>query len=193
MRRGTNTYEVYPFPFVDNAYVWIRVLTQDETVRAVNTGRTKAQKELTDATQEDEMDYASKELLFKSMVKATSDKDSAGEPFFSSAEDVWELSRDELNMLLEHYNEVQRKYAPIQDLKTPEEFDKLIADLKKKPQNGMSLSTYTLRQLVWYLIVSSEISQNDNDSTSIPVSPLNETEIESPTKKADKRGIKVIE
>ena len=152
MRRGTNSYEVFPFPFMDDVYVGMRVLTQDETVKAVNVGRAKAKTELENPTEDEELKYSSRELLFTSVVKATNDTSCSSEPFFSSAEQVGELTLDELNLLLEHYNEVQQKYVPQQDLKTPEEFDALIADLKKKPQTGMSLSTYTLRMLSLYMV-----------------------------------------
>ena len=192
MRRGTNTYEVYPFPMVEWAYIGIRVLTQDEILKAVNTGKERAKSALKDPSESEISEYAYREMIFKATVKATSDKESDGESFFTYAEDVGELSRDELEMLMEHYSEVQSKYAPIQDLKTAEDFEALISELKKKPQNGMSLSTYTLRQLVEYLIVSSKTLPNDSDSISTPVNPSKTIEKENPTKESDPRGIKVI-
>ena len=52
------------------------------------------------------------------------------EPFFDSPEDVGELTRDETQLLLEYYNEVQEKYAPLQELQSPADFEKLIEAVK---------------------------------------------------------------
>ena len=191
MRRGTNTYDVFTFPFTDNIFIWMRVLTQDEMIRAGNKGKIKAKKMYWDIMWGEDNAFAVRELLYMAVVKATSDTECTSEPFFSSPEDIWELSLDELTILDEHYKEIQRKYTPFIDVKTPEEFEELVSELKKKPQIGMSLSIDTLRLLVVSLIASSQKSQNDNDSTSSPVNQLKTTEKKPPMEK-ELRGIKVL-
>ena len=192
MRRGTNTYDVFTFPFTDNIFIWMRVLTQDEMIRAGNKGKLKAKKIYWDIAGGEDNAFAVRELLYMAVVRATSDTESTSEPFFSSPEDVWELSLDELTILDEHYKEIQRKYTPFVDAKTPEEFEALIADLKKKPQIGMSLSTDTLRLLVAYLTVNSQTLQNDSESTYLPVNQSETIEKNQPMTK-ELRGIKVLE
>ena len=179
MRKGTNSYDVYNFPFTEVA-IGIRVLTQDEVIMSTNTGRDKASKLFENPTNELIMDLSTRELLYKSVITVTSEEqwESKSEDFtrfFSSAEDVWELSMDEITTLLEHYNEVQEKYAPISKLETPEDFEKLIWELKKKSRLGMSLSTLTLRKLLQYSISNPLTSQNDNGIGSSPASQTKET------------------
>ena len=192
MRRGTSSYEIFNFPFMDDVYIGMRILTQDEIIKATNIGREKAKKLFDDLSNGEAEAFATKEMLFMSVVKATSDTECTGEPFFSKPEDVGELNMDEINLLQEHYVEVQRKYTPFVDVKTPEDFENLISDLKKKPQIGTSLSSYTLRQLALYLIAHSMKSQKDSDSISSPVMLSKTTEKKKPMKK-ELRGIKVLE
>jgi len=192
MRRGTNTYDVFTFPFMDDVYIGMRVLTQDEIIRATNIGREKAKKDFKDISNWEDNAYATKEMLFMAVVKATSDTEYTQEPFFANAEEVWELNLDEIKMLEEHYTEVQGKYTPFYNIKTPEEFDTLISDLKKKPQIGMSLSTDTLRTLVLYMAASIKRLPNDSDSTSSSANQSKTTEKKEPTKEQEKRGIKIL-
>lgn len=193
MRRGTNTYEIYPFPYMEDVFVGIRVLTHDEIMRASNIGREKANKSLTNANEDEQIKFASREILFNAVVKATNDTECSSEAFFSNAEEVGELTLDEINLLLEHYNEVQQKFIPQQDLNSPEEFDALIEDLKKKPQIGMSLSTYTLRMVLLYSVARLQNLQKDSDSISSSASPSKVDGKETLTKPVEKRGIKLTE
>ena len=193
MRRGTRNYDIYTFPYTEDVYVWIRVLTQDEMVLASNNGRQKAKKIFADISGWEDTAYTIKEILYMATVKATADIEFPEEKFFSSAEEVWELSLDEMVMLRTHYEEIQWKYTPFYKAKTSEDFDKLISELKKKPQIGMSLSIDTLRLLVAYLTPSIVKLQNDNDSTYMSANQSQMTEKKNHMKKPETRGIKVIE
>lgn len=51
-------------------------------------------------------------------------------------------------MLRKHYEAIQEKYTPFFNVETPEDFENLVSELKKKPQIGMSLSLFTLIRLV---------------------------------------------
>ena len=86
MRKGTNSYEVFPFPFMEEVSVGVRVLTQDEVLKAINTGREKAKRELKEATPDEEASYGRKELMYKAVVKVTESTEDKSEPFFSSPE-----------------------------------------------------------------------------------------------------------
>lgn len=105
-------------------------------------------------------------LLTKSVYKVPEGNDAISDPFFASVEDVLELSREEVERLQEFYDSVQEKYSPTNKLETPEEFDKLVEEVKKNKTFGNSLSSQTLKRLVSYLIENSETSQKDNGSGS---------------------------
>jgi CO dehydrogenase/acetyl-CoA synthase alpha subunit len=78
-------------------------------------------------------------------------------------------------MLIEQYNEVQEKYAPALKIKTSEDFDNLIEEIKKKSLLGMSLNSYTLRELVVYMTQRITKLQKDNGTTSSQSKPEKET------------------
>jgi len=177
MRRGTNAFEKYNFPFTDIPMA-IRVLTQDDILRAANKWREIAEKELTNANENEVIELSMRELLYKAVLKVPEDWEDVNsvDYFFASPSEVWELTVDEKDLLIEHYNEVQEKYAPQQTLNTPEDFDNLISELKKKSQIGMSLSTSTLRKLLEYMVKDMRTLLNDNGTTSMPVNKSNADE-----------------
>lgn len=168
MRRGTNAYELFKFPYTnDEIAIAIRVLTQTEIKMATNDGRRKADTDLYQPTQLDYNDYGARELLLKAVYTVQENGESdLTEPFFKSSVQVGELTMDEVSILLQHYNEVQEKYSPLDKVETEDEIWELIEDVKKKSLRGTSLSTYTLRVLVEFLVKNSTTLQKDSDSIS---------------------------
>lgn len=174
MRKGTNSYEIMNFPFT-NIPIGVRVLSQDEIMRAINKGREVANLELKNPNNTEELEFSMRELLYKAIIKIPTwdERDS----FFSKSSDLWELSVDEWTELVNFYNTVQEKYAPQHSLKEPADFDNLIEEVKKKSPTGMSLSSHMLQQLLQYMIARSEWLLNDNDTISMPakISEANES------------------
>ena len=121
LKRGTSSFDIYSFPYLPEVTISVRVLTQLELMDSQDIGRVKA-----------------KELL----------KGEEKKPFFESPEQVLELSKDETNHLFEYYSEVQEKYSPLSKVNTQADFDNLVEEVSKKSVLGMSLSSYTLKQLV---------------------------------------------
>lgn len=166
MRRGVNAFDVYLFPYMTDVEVAIRVLSQEEIFESINVWQQKLRDKYPNAWQDQEIHYGTRELLHKAILKkpVADERDK----FFASPEELGELSIEEFNLLLEHYNEVQEKYAPDKTLESEEDVMELIEEIKKNSLVGMSLSTHTLRRLVVTLAKPSETLQNDNGSTSLP-------------------------
>lgn len=148
MRRGTNTVELYDFPFLDSARIGIRVLTQDEIFKSTVFWKKEADNLGMKEDVNCVVTFTTRELLRKACFVWESDT-----RFFKSVEEVWELSVDETNALFDLYNRTQERYAPSQSLETEEDFRNLIWEIKKKSVRGMSLSSYTLEKLVHFLAV----------------------------------------
>lgn len=174
MRRWVNSYEIYNFPFMTDVQIAVRVVTQDELLKAINKGREKAEVMFKKPSGEDIEKMAMRELLYNAILVVPNGEERI--KFFDSPEMLWDLSLDEVNLLTEHYEAVQEKYAPWILIKTEEDFELMISELKKKSLIGMSLSTYTLQQLLWYLIETMKILPSDNDTISTPVSKSKENE-----------------
>ena len=173
MRRWTETYMEFLFPYSKDIGIRIRVLTQDEILMAHIYAKKKAKSLLPEwevASPDILVDLATRYLLQKAVIVSDEEKTS----FFSNIEEVWELSKDEALMLVEQYNEVQEKYAPATEIKTSEDFDNLIEEIKKKSLLGMSLNSYTLRELVAYMTVRITKLQKDNGTISSPSKPKKE-------------------
>lgn len=151
MRRGVNAFEYFSFPFIDDIKVGFRVLTQAEVIEAESEAKKYCREKYGDDKNSSAVQVIGWHLLQKSCY-IMPESGNPTEPFFMIPEDVGEMTIDELNMMLENYNEVQEKYAPLQALNSKEDFDKLIDDIKKKPQTGMSLSSHSLRKLMLYLV-----------------------------------------
>lgn len=175
MRKGTNAFDVFPFPFLTDVKIAIRVLTQNEILECLDDGRQDAKAKLADPRDIDIYQIGMARLIQKAIYCVPED---AGEtptiPFFYSVEEVLELSVEETRLLEEYYNSVQEKYSPMETLKEAKDFINLIEAIKKNKIDGNYLSSLTLRKLVSYLIESSETSQNDNGAGSIPWTYTNE-------------------
>lgn len=161
IRRGTNTVEVYNFPFLDAGRIGIRVLTQDEIFRSTIFWKQEAEKLDSREDVNVVINFTTRELLRKACFVWETDT-----KFFKSTDEVGELSVDETDALFDLYNRTQEKYAPAQSLETEEEFQELISDIKKKSVRGKSLSSYTLEKLVHFLAVGWLKLQNDNGTIS---------------------------
>ena len=172
IRRWTTNRTVYDFPFMNNTPIGIRLLTQDELLRASIFWQKEAQSlELKDQDSYLAASYAfnTMELLRKACYVWETDRQ-----FFKSIDEVWELSRDETTVLFDYYNRVQERYAPAEKLKTEEDFQELIEDIKKKWVGGISLSSYTIERLLHTLIANPKILQSLNGSSSMQWSKLKE-------------------
>lgn len=166
MKGGTKTYDVFEFPFIPEIKIAVRVLTQVEILECLDAGRNDAVVNLSRPREIDAYQYGLIRLLLKSVHKVPEDGNKLSEPFFAKYEDITELSKDEVEKLVEFYESVQEKYSPVQKVETPEDFQKLVEEVKKNKTFGNSLSSQMLRKLVSYLIESSEISPTDNGSGS---------------------------
>lgn len=172
LKRWVNTYEVFTFPYQkEDIKVWIRVLSQDEITQCSLEAKNRAEAYIRNKIWSDDIqkfeqtvigDLWLRELLYRACIVPWSDDN---EKFFSSVDEVADMSIDEHGLLMEYYESVQEKYAPVKSLENPKDFEELIDDLKKKWLSGMSLNTYTARKLLSYLIVNIETSQNDNGTT----------------------------
>lgn len=171
MRRGTNAYDIFLFPFTkDDIPVAIRLLSQQEVKISNSDARRKADNELYKPGPNEYSDYLVREMLYKACyVVNDSGKDSdLSQKFFTSPEQVGELTMDEVNILLQHYNEVQEKFSPMVEVKDENDLLELIEEVKKKSHRGMSLSTHTLKLVLHYLISHSTKLPTTNESTSSP-------------------------
>ena len=149
MKRWTNTTDIYDFPFLENARIWIRVLTQDEIFQSTIFWKQEADKVGMKEDVSVVIKFTTAELLRKACFVWETDA-----RFFRSTAEVGELSVDETDWLFDLYNRTQEKYAPSQSLETEEDFLALIEWIKKKSVRGMSLSSYTLERLVHFLAVA---------------------------------------
>lgn len=175
MRKGTNAFDQYPFPFLKDVSISIRVLTQNEILECLDEGRTLAKEHLKDPRDIDIYQIGMARLIQQAVYVTPEDKKETPKThFFGSVEEVLELSVEETRMLEEYYNAVQEKYSPMETLKEPKDFLNLIEAIKKNKIDGNYLSSLTLRRLVSYLIENSETSQNDNGTGSTPWTYSNE-------------------
>jgi len=148
IRRGVNTIEVYDFPFLDSLRIGIRVLTQDEIFKSTLFWKTEAEKAGFKEDVNIVLTFTTRELLRKACFVGETDK-----KFFTSIDEVGELSVDETDALFDLYNRTQERYAPAQSLESEKDFLELISEIKKKSVRGMSLSSFTLEKLVHFLAV----------------------------------------
>lgn len=146
IRRWTNTVEIYDFPFLTWVRIWVRVLTQDEIFKSTIFWKKQAEElDMKDDTWVI-INFTTREILRKACFVWESDV-----KFFKSVDELWELSVDETDALFDLYNRTQERYAPTQSLETEKDFKDLISEIKKKSVRGMSLSSYTLEKLVFFL------------------------------------------
>lgn len=124
-----------------------------------------------------------RELLYRAIL------DDSGNKFFSSPEQVGELSADEVVSLLEFYNATQEKYAPTKNIQTEKDFVDMIEEIKKTSPLGMSLSTHTLRKLVLFMADSYQTLPRGNDTISLDANNLEE----KPKKKAPVREARLVQ
>lgn len=167
------------FPYLPNIRIAIRVLTGEELVESLNIGRQKVLDRFGDNVAAGSIDdYVGRELMFKAILTEDGERN-----FFQDPEQIGELSVDEFTHLLNQYNAVQEKYAPLETIKTEEDFNAMIEEIKKESPLGMSLSTHTLRLLVRYLAQYLPVSPRDNDTTFSDLSNSEEnTKTEPPVK-----------
>jgi len=194
LRIGKKGYDTFNFPFMPDVPISIRVLSQDDIIKASANWRYQAKQELKDPTNQDSMDFGARELLFQAVMKHNGEGEEPTERFFGSSKEVWELSMDEIVMLLQYYNEVQEKYTPLNEATTSEEMEELIEEVKKKSPRGMSLSTPTLRKLVFFMGETLGNWQKVSESTYSQLSKSEENTKSKPSTKAPiEKGIKLAD
>ena len=180
MRQGTNTYDVFDFPFMDGkVQIGVRVLTQKEVSDCDLMGRSLAKeltKDLGGSSMQDDSEYTLRYMLLKACTIVDIDNKDIQKPFFKSIDEVGQLSVQESLALVDFYRSVQEKYAPMSSLTDTASFDSLIEEVKKKSPLGMSLSTTTLRELVVYLADHTVTLPSDSGITSTLLKPSKESE-----------------
>lgn len=169
IKRGTTNREIFDFPFNPTIKIWIRVLTQDEILKAWVFWRQEAEK--LNCKDDFQVVYAFTNMELLRLACYEWDTEMR---FFKSIDEVWMLSFDESEALFNLYWKTQERFAPINQVKTEEDFMELIEEVKKKWVGGSSLSSYTIERLLHTLIAKLEKLQNDNGSSSMPWKNLRE-------------------
>lgn len=184
MKRGRRAYSVFNFPFQKDVQLAIRLLTDTEIMECEAKGIRLAKEMLKNPTPQHNENAATYCLLYEACYAVPDmGEDILEAPkFFESVQQIGELTTDEKNMLLEHYNFVQEKFAKFDDFQTPEEFEELLEEVKKNSPRGMSLSSFTLRKLLLFS-VSPELqtSPTDNGSTTSDSNSSEESTNEKPS------------
>ena len=171
MREGDQAIDTYFFPGTD-IKILVRVLNQGTIIRAESRGTAQAREILSDINDKTGDDKESPNHMLLTQCIASeylyeaiyiyNDDEKLNEKFFDSPSDIENLTVDERNLLLDFYTETQENYSPVHKIKTDEDFEVLIEEVKKKSVAGMSLSSYILRKLLLYLIKNSQKSQKGN-------------------------------
>lgn len=75
----------------------------------------------------------------------------------------------ERDLLIDEYNDFDQKHNPSPNTLSAEEFDRLMFDLKKKPEQtiGSILNLHTAKQVITSLVSQPAILPKDNGSTSM--------------------------
>jgi len=181
MRRGTNAFDIYNFPFLDGVKIAIRVLTQNEILECLDAWRDDAKRLFKQSRDIDAIQMGMAKVMEKAVyVPAENPWDFPTTPFFRSSKEVLELSVDETRLLEEYYNTTQEKYAPVQVLQTESDYLELIEAIKKKLIDGSYLSSLTLKELVTFLVDKYQLSPSDNGTTMLPWQYLNEKKKQKP-------------
>lgn len=187
LRKWIAWHELRIFPFMPDVKIGIRVLTISELVSCKDIWRDKAKEALINPSQDDINDYIYAEVLYRAVLSYPVDWTT----FFSSSEEALDLSIDESVLLKEYYEEVQEMYSPLEKVETEEQFNELISEIRKKSHLGMSLSSYTLRKLLLFMIENGKTLPSDNDSISSPSNKKEEI-LKTPTPKRKKNEIKLV-
>lgn len=162
LRKWANAREKFLFPWLDETYVTIWVLSQNDITICTIQGRKKAIEAHGEKVSAGEVDnFIQRELFFRCVF--TEDGE---ETFFKSAEEAGKLTMDECTMFLEYYTTTQEKYWVDKKIISEEDLMTYLEAVKKASPLGMSLSTHTLRELVLFLDKNSTTSLRGNDTTS---------------------------
>jgi hypothetical protein len=68
LRKGTNAFDIFDFPFLENAKIAIRVLTQEEILQCLDAGRQDARDKLTSARDIDTYQFGMARLFCKAVL-----------------------------------------------------------------------------------------------------------------------------
>lgn len=108
------------------------------------------------------MDDFNQEKLVQLLHRCVSD--SEGKTFCSISEFKALVNGELLTWLDEQHALLEEDYSPNVDNMSEDEFDKLVEDLKKKPEETLSgvCSIYVLRRLIMYLVSPVQSLQTDS-------------------------------
>lgn len=180
LRKGTKHFVAFEFPGMPEISMAVRVCSQGEITDSLSKGRKKADAEMYNPTASDYLEYQEREILYNSIM--TEDGE---EKFFPSSDSVGDETVDTRIILIEKYNEVQEEFSPVKDIKTEEDFLNTLSEVKKNSQIGLSLSSYTLRKLLSFLIAHPNALLKGNGSISTLLSPNEETSKKNPIVKQE--------
>lgn len=176
MKRGRRAYLTFNFPFQKDVQLAIRLLTDTEVMKCETKGANLAREMLKTPTPQHVENAATYCLLYEACyaVPELGEDILSCSKFFESVEQIGDLTLDEKNMLLEHYNLVQERFAKFDDFTSPEQFSELLEEVKKNSPRGMSFSSFTLRKLLLFS-VNPDLATSQMDS-GLPTSPSNSSE-----------------
>jgi hypothetical protein len=151
LKAGTRNIHVIKFPGTDQD-VALRVLTNAETQAALFEAETYFKKrgiEINSATIEAFTDeHTTRQLAF-----ALRDPDNPDIPFSQNADELRSLLvTAEKDILVEEYSAFEEEASPSPDNLSEEEMDRILEEVKKKPETGNALSISLLRKLFIYSV-----------------------------------------
>lgn len=177
MMRGRKHFEIIDFPGFPEVKIAVKILGQKELedcARACDLVINKLKQDHGDVSSNSvyvrEME---RQVLFRSIMQVPELDTRTDEynfiRFFPDADCIGEIcTLDTVEMLMQAYNANQEKYSPAQTIKTAEDFENIIEEVKKNSIRGLSLSTHDLMTLVDILVKTPEILQKDSGSLSLP-------------------------
>lgn len=174
--RGRKHFEEFKFPGEDEIRIAVRVLTSQE----IEDTQYKAEvivKRKYPEIKPDEIKSSvpfikelERQILFNAIVKVPLQDSVSGEfvfdKFFGSVDDIGLVEQSSIESLFEYYHLVQEKYSPHMTIKSEEDFENLLEEIKKNSIVGLSLSIPVLQMLLDFLVKNPEILLKDNGSSS---------------------------
>jgi hypothetical protein len=175
--QGTENYKEIFWPVMakdgNKIKVLLRVLTDAEHQEAKFSTEKyfKAEEVSTDPIMADEFQN---EFFTQALWRALRDPKDKTKPVCDCISDFRVLLTRPIKMqLLDEWIAWEQENSPNPDLMSPEDFDKLLIDLKKKPKEtlGNVLSLAIAKKLLLTLVSPQEILQKDNGLPSMPSNP----------------------
>lgn len=109
------------------------------------------------------------QTLFRAIVEPSKpNQNGTYNKLFSNVDDLRALffSQDIKDELVEVYNELQKEVSPSVHQMSEAELETIFETVKKNPDSGMNLSSFTLKQLLRFMVSRESTSPKDNGSIS---------------------------